>query len=165
MTECRSSAEKSAAEAGDLEVKVKQIAPVTPRCSPATKLTRPRAGVPPSPAAACPRLSTANARRRSNPPRHGRRTGCYRRQTPQRRGREDGVVTEQEHGQHEKMNFLSRPGARGSRSMHGRRHVRIINVMHASTFHEPAFGFLTDGESTSRNSTSCSMRLVWALQF
>ncbi|XP_062228340.1 flocculation protein FLO11-like [Phragmites australis] len=47
-----------------LEVKVKPIAPVTPRCSPATKLARPRTSMPPSPAAASPRLSTP--RRRSS---------------------------------------------------------------------------------------------------
>ncbi|KAL6606009.1 hypothetical protein ACP70R_041662 [Stipagrostis hirtigluma subsp. patula] len=50
---------------GNLEVKVKPIAaPVTPRCSPATKLSRPRTSVPSSPAAASPRLSTPDTRRR-----------------------------------------------------------------------------------------------------
>ncbi|OEL30787.1 hypothetical protein BAE44_0008194 [Dichanthelium oligosanthes] len=48
----------------NLEVKVKPTAPVTPRCSPATKLSRPRTGVPPSPVAASPRLSTPDPRRR-----------------------------------------------------------------------------------------------------
>ncbi|GJN29388.1 hypothetical protein PR202_gb17612 [Eleusine coracana subsp. coracana] len=49
----------------NLEVKVKPPAnPVTPRCTPATKLTRPRTSVPSSPGAASPRLSTSDARRR-----------------------------------------------------------------------------------------------------
>ncbi|TKW19713.1 hypothetical protein SEVIR_4G038300v4 [Setaria viridis] len=54
---------------GNLEVKVRPTAPVTPRCSvpssPATKLSRPRTSVPSSPAAAAsPRLSTPDPRRR-----------------------------------------------------------------------------------------------------
>ncbi|KAL6861873.1 hypothetical protein ACP4OV_017573 [Aristida adscensionis] len=52
---------------GNLEVKVKPAAaPVTPRCSPAAKLSRPRTGVPSSPAAASPKLSTPDARRRAS---------------------------------------------------------------------------------------------------
>ncbi|TVU12213.1 hypothetical protein EJB05_45846, partial [Eragrostis curvula] len=49
---------------GSLEVKVKPIAPVTPRLSPATKLSRPRTSVPSSPASASPRLSAPDTRRR-----------------------------------------------------------------------------------------------------
>ncbi|RLN11606.1 MICAL-like protein 1 [Panicum miliaceum] len=49
------------ATTGNLEVKVKPAATVTPRCSPATKLSRPRTSVP---AAASPRLSTPDPRRR-----------------------------------------------------------------------------------------------------
>ncbi|CAL5046557.1 unnamed protein product [Urochloa decumbens] len=53
---------------GNLEMKVKPAAPVTPRCSvpssPATKLSRPRTSAPPSPAAASSRLSTPDPRRR-----------------------------------------------------------------------------------------------------
>ncbi|RLM54972.1 hypothetical protein C2845_PM10G05370 [Panicum miliaceum] len=49
---------------GNLEVKVKPAAPVTPRCGPATKLSRPRTSVPSLPAAASSRLSTPDPRRR-----------------------------------------------------------------------------------------------------
>ncbi|PAN25334.1 hypothetical protein PAHAL_4G293500 [Panicum hallii] len=49
---------------GNLEVKVKPAAPVTPRCGPATKLSRPRTSMPSSPAAASSRLSTPDPRRR-----------------------------------------------------------------------------------------------------